>query len=149
MKCKTKALFAALAVLVVVGIEPAIASPIAVISGPYQILPGQTITLNGAGSYDTTPGAVLSYAWDLDANGIFNDAVSATATFTAGNTALYGQSFPVFLRVTDNFGATATTGSTVTVVKELPAAVPEPFSTALFAIGALAFSAARRTKRRN
>jgi hypothetical protein len=147
MKLKAKTLLATAGVLTGLGIGSAVASPIAVISGPYDILPGQTIKLSGASSYDSVPGAILSYAWDLDNDGLFNYSVSVAPNFTVGKAELPGESFVIALKVTDNFGISATTGSTVTVVKELPpAVVPEPVSVALFGVGALALSMGRRKR---
>lgn len=147
MKSKAKTLMLAAAVMMGIGVAPCMAAPIAIISGPYTILPGQTITLSGAASYDTTPNASLSFAWDLNNDGVFNDSAAVAPSFTVGSAALIGSNYVVALQVTDSFGAHAVTASTVTVVKELPpAVVPEPVSLALFGVGALGLSAIRRKR---
>jgi len=60
---------------------------------------GATVTLDASDSHHGRPDrAIVSYHWDLDNDGQYDDAtgVTATRTFTA-----YG-SYPVGLRVTDN-----------------------------------------------
>ena len=102
--------------------------PTAVAGGPYTVAEGSSITLDGAGSSDVDPGDTLTYAWDLDNDGVFESA-GATANFTA----LDGPaSHPVALQVCDpqaacdtdttavnvtNVGPTAAAGADVTVYR--------------------------------
>ena len=92
--------------------------PIADANGPYTGVIeyiAVPITLDGTGSYDPD-GTIVSYDWDLDDDGEFDDAVGAmpTVTFTApysGN---------IRLKVTDNNGATDTDTTTLTITKYSP-----------------------------
>jgi hypothetical protein len=61
---------------------------------------------------DEAPASSLSFAWDLDSDGEFDDSTSATPTF--GPTAQEGD-HTVRLRVTDAKGASAVDTTTVTV----------------------------------
>ncbi len=77
---------------------------------------GQTVTLDGTGSFDPD-GDAITFAWS--APGItFNEPTSATpsALFPLGSTT-------VTLNVTDSFGASGTATATVRVVDSLPPAV--------------------------
>ena len=87
-------------------------APTAEAGGPYAAIIGQAITLNGSA---TDPGAAdrgsLSYAWDLDNDGQYDDAAVANP-----NKIFYSVgSFPVGLRVTDKDGGSSTDNATVQV----------------------------------
>jgi PKD repeat protein len=71
-------------------------------------------TLDGTGSADPD-GGPLSYAWDLDGDGAYDDATTPTAsrTYPVGVTA-------VGLRVTDQAGGTATATTTITATNTGP-----------------------------
>ncbi len=60
-----------------------------------------TVNFNGSGSSDPDAGDLLSFAWDLDGNGAFDNGTAAQASF------VYGQpgSYTASLRVTDSNGA--------------------------------------------
>jgi glucose/arabinose dehydrogenase len=62
------------------------------------------VDFSGSGSSDPDPGDTLSYAWDLDADGQYDDAATATAQYTYNSAG----SYLVGLKVTDNHGASAT-----------------------------------------
>ncbi len=66
------------------------------------------VAFNASASSDPDAGDTLTYAWDLDGNGLYNDAtgVSTSRTYGAGNVT-------VGLQVTDSHGATATTTRTI------------------------------------
>ncbi|TWU59230.1 Inner spore coat protein H [Rubripirellula tenax] len=85
-------------------------APTAEAGGPYTGTVGGTINLSGATSTDSD-GTIASYAWDLDNDGLYDDAITATATFNAAATG----TFTVGLQVTDDDGATSTDTATVTV----------------------------------
>jgi len=63
---------------------PANVPPVSDPNGPYEASPNSTITLNGCGSYDPDPGDEITYAWDLDEDGQYDDAsgVSVTTSFS-------------------------------------------------------------------
>ncbi len=63
-----------------------------------------TVAFDGSTSSDPNPGDTLSYAWDLDGDGQFDDATVVAPTFT------YAAAGPVnaALKVTDQLGASGT-----------------------------------------
>ena len=72
------------------------------------------LTRYGSGSYDIDPGdSIVSYAWDLDNDGDFDDSTAQKPSFTAGPTP--GTLYPICLKVTDSFGETDIGCTTVTV----------------------------------
>jgi hypothetical protein len=90
--------------------------PVANANGPYVGFIGEPITFNGAGSYDPD-GTIVNYNWDLDDDGVFDDATGAIPTKTwdapySGN---------ISLRVTDDNGATDIDSTTLTV--KIPATI--------------------------
>jgi PKD repeat protein len=76
-----------------------------------------TVAFNGTGSSDPE-GRPLTYAWDLDADGAYDDstAVQPSYTYTAAG------SYTVSLRVTDNLGASDTDSVVITVGNTPPIA---------------------------
>ncbi len=63
-----------------------------------------TVSFDGSGSTPAQPGDTLTYAWDLDGDGQFNDSTAVAPTFvypTAGG-------YTARLKVTDQRGASAT-----------------------------------------
>jgi PKD repeat protein len=73
--------------------------------------PREEVTLTGAGSDEN--GFVTGFAWDLDADGAFDDGSAAQVKHgfpTPGN-------YPVALRLTDNDGAAAVVQAVVQVGK--------------------------------
>ena len=93
-------------------------APIAEAGGPYTTSEGTLVVLDGAASSDED--GPLTYAWDLDNDGEFDDAISATAAITPDDGPT---SFVVGLRVTDSDGETATDVATVEVFNVAPTAV--------------------------
>ncbi len=75
-------------------------------SGPAPL----TVQFDGAGSSDPD-GSALTYAWDLDGDGQFDDSTAVNPTYTYVAQALV----PVKLRVTDPGGLSGTTTVNVTV----------------------------------
>jgi large repetitive protein len=73
-----------------------------------------TVNFDGSGSADQdSDGSIVSYAWDLDNNGSYDDAAGPTA----GNSWSAAGTYTVGLQVVDNDGAIATDSVTVTVVE--------------------------------
>jgi hypothetical protein len=91
--------------------------PTADADGPYSTQEGTDVTLNGGGSSDPDTGDSLTYAWDFDNDGAFDDATGVSPTFP--NVGRDGV-FTVRLRVTDTAGATDEDSSTVTVTNVAP-----------------------------
>ncbi len=57
-------------------------APTADAGGPYTVAEGGSVALDGTASSDLD-GDSLTYAWDLDNDGTFDDSTSATPTFSA------------------------------------------------------------------
>jgi PKD repeat protein len=77
--------------------------------GPYSVAEASNVTLTGSG---TDPqGSPLTYEWDLDNDGQYDDATGTTAVFHGVDDGTY----IVGLRVTDPAGASGTDTATVTV----------------------------------
>lgn len=77
------------------------------------------VHFDGSASSDADPSDTLDFAWDLDADGAFDDAIGAAPTFTFASSG----SYPVRLRVTDPHGASAVASLTVNVDNTPPLAV--------------------------
>jgi methionine-rich copper-binding protein CopC len=92
--------------------------PVADAGGPYSTPEGSSVTLSGAGSSDPENDA-LTFAWDLDGDGAFDDATGPSASFAG----IDGPStHTVSLRVCDTANACATTSTTVQVNNVPPVA---------------------------
>lgn len=129
------------------GPGPAI-DPKAVIALLNDILFGDSLTLDGLGSFDTD-GTVDQYEWDLDYDGsTFRADFTGGPAFSLTSTdyALWsaGGLFNVGLRVTDNDGGTDIASTTIQV--NLPALIPEPTTLALFGLGLFGLGIARRRR---
>ena len=94
--------------------------------GPYLASRNVAFPLDATASFDPDPVDPLTYAWDLNNDGVFGDAVGATPNATFAN---YG-TFTIAVRVTDSGanGLTATCAriaySTVEVGNHAPVANP-------------------------
>ncbi|HEX8913117.1 MAG TPA: PQQ-dependent sugar dehydrogenase, partial [Humisphaera sp.] len=75
-----------------------------------------TVQFSAAGSTDPNPGETLTYAWDLDGDGAYNDSTDVAPSFTYAATGTY----TVRLRVTDRTGATGTASLAVSVGNSAP-----------------------------
>ncbi|UCB58099.1 MAG: PKD domain-containing protein [Thermoplasmatales archaeon] len=84
--------------------------PIANANGPYTGQTGELIQLDGTGSYDSD-GNIVSYEWDLDNDGMYDDATGATPTFSWTTSGTH----PISLKVTDDDGSTDTDDTTVEI----------------------------------
>jgi PKD repeat protein len=90
--------------------------PVAHVNGPYETWICHTITLDGSGSYDPDEPVgdrIVSYEWDLDNDGEYDDAFVVNPEFHKDTEGVY----TVRLKVTDTFGATDTDWTTVVVKK--------------------------------
>ena len=89
------------------------------------------VAFNGAGSTDPE-GDTLTYAWDLDDDGLFDDGASAQAAFTY----VTPGARTVRLRVTDS-GGLSDVAAVVVVAHNTPpvASIASPIATATWAVG--------------
>jgi hypothetical protein len=94
-------------------VQSASSTPTANAGGPYTGGPGSTITLDGTASFDPD-GSGLSYRWDLDQDGQYDDSSSATPSFTIPSGAAAGTIYTVCLEVAN---ATATSSASCSSVK--------------------------------
>ncbi|MGE0375219.1 MAG: Ig-like domain-containing protein, partial [Planctomycetaceae bacterium] len=90
--------------------------------GPYQVDEGRMVMLDGSQSTDPD-GTIVTYEWDFDGDGQFDDATGPTPTFDA--TMLDGPSQvnpAVRLRVTDDSGLTDEASAVINVANVAPMA---------------------------
>ncbi len=92
--------------------------PVADAGGSYTVPEGSGITLDGTGSSDPDPGDTLTYAWDLDNDGVFETAGAAPDFAGIDGPATQ----PVTLQVCDPQAACDTDATTVEVTNVGPAA---------------------------
>ena len=99
--------------------------PVADPGGPYNVLEGDDVDLDGRASTDPDAGdTIFEYAWDLNDDGIFGDRATAVATITwleiersiCGGTCDINVAYPVALQVSDPHGATGITATDLTVL---------------------------------
>jgi PKD repeat protein len=104
---------------------PANNPPVALANGPYSGTVRNAVTLDGSGSYDPDSGdSIAGYAWDLDNDGLYDDATGATPSYTWNSAATY----LIWLKVTDTHGATDTDSAWVYIESQ-----PQPCSAAFIA----------------
>ncbi len=109
-------------------------APTASAGGPYNTVEGADVQLDASAS----TGTGLTYAWDFDNDGQYDDATGVNPTFD-----LVGRDgvFPVSVKVTDSDGAYATASTTVTVANVAPVvgtittSSPKPENTAVTVSG--------------
>ena len=80
------------------------------------------VTFNGSASTDPDAGDALTYAWDLDGDGLFDAATSAQPTFNYTTPGTY----TVTLKVTDTGGAFSTATVVITVQAPAPGSGTRP-----------------------
>jgi hypothetical protein len=98
--------------------------PTAIAGGPYNTLEGADIQLNAGASSDPQ-GSALTFAWDFDNDGQFDDASGATPTFTnVGRDDVY----VLRVRVTDPHGAFDDAATTVRIFNVAPSVVLSPIA---------------------
>ena len=90
------------------------------------------VEFDATGSTDPDAGDVLSYAWDLDGNGLYNDSTTAKPTWTYSSAA----NITVKLKVTDKGGLVSTDTVVIGAGNELPnAQIDTPTSALQWAVG--------------
>jgi hypothetical protein len=100
-------------------------APIADAGGPYAIAEGSPLALDASGSSDADADP-LTYSWDLNGDGVFDDATGANPTLDwsqlealgAGDDGVYS----ISVQVDDGFGGTDQAETTFTVENEAPKA---------------------------
>src|SRR5262249_36121189 len=100
-------------------------APTANAGGPYTIHEGDSLTLNASASSDPD-GDQLTYFWDVNGDGNFNDAAGVNPTLSWQQLQALGindgpASFNVYVRVDDGHGHVVTsTATTLTVFDTAP-----------------------------
>ena len=89
--------------------------PVAVIGGPYTGVEGQPVQLDASGSSDPN-GGPLSYAWDLNNDGLYDNATGPMPSAAWPDNGVY----TIGLLVTDSVGLTGTASTTVTIANADP-----------------------------
>ena len=85
-------------------------APSADAGGPYFGTTADTISLSASASEDSD-GNIASYAWDLDNDGVYDDATGVTASYTSTTEG----TFVVGLQVTDDDGETIVDTGTIKI----------------------------------
>jgi hypothetical protein len=99
---------------------------------PPVVTAGQSVTLNGSGSYAVDGASITDYKWDLDGSGKY--ATDSGSTPTLAHVFNTPGTVTVGLKVTDSHGQTATTTHTITV----GAAISGPYALAVLETPGLA-----------
>ena len=114
------------------------ALPIAAVGGPYTVDEGGSLVLD-AGLSDPGDLGPITWDWDLDDDGLFDDASGPTAPFDAGS--LDGPSAaPVAVQVTDRCGRSVGSSAAVLVANVAPELSALSFSPAGSVAELLSFS---------
>ncbi|HEX9259054.1 MAG TPA: PKD domain-containing protein, partial [Acidimicrobiales bacterium] len=98
-----------------VTVPPVNAPPVARVTAPVSVAEGGLITFDASTSSDPEAG-VLTFAWDTDADGDFDDSTAATVEVPAGGPGTRA----AVVKVTDPKGAAAAASATVTVLNAAP-----------------------------
>ena len=100
-------------------------APVADAGGPYTVVEGQPLHLDASGSSDVD-GDPLTYTWDLNGDGVYDDATGVSPTLSwsqlAGRSINDGPAtFPVSVKVDDGLGGvTVSPVTTLTIVNAPP-----------------------------
>jgi len=92
-------------------------SPVADANGDYFCNEGIIVALDASASIDSVDSS-LDYAWDLDADGLYDDAIGVSPNFVC----LDDGNYSVSVEATDDAGHSDTADSTVTVSNVAPVA---------------------------
>ncbi|ORJ53140.1 beta-propeller fold lactonase family protein, partial [Geothermobacter hydrogeniphilus] len=92
--------------------------PVIDAGGPYTLATGQDLRLDAGASYDLDPCSAYDYAWDIDGDGLYDDATGMTPTVPWSRLASLPVGVPVGIsvRATDTAGGTEFYASTTVVV---------------------------------
>jgi hypothetical protein len=91
-------------------------SAVAVATSPTSGSVPLTVSFDATGSIPAVPGDTLTYAWDLDGDGQFDDSSSATPSFQYNSTG----TFEVHVQVTDQRGAVSVSAPITVLVGNDP-----------------------------
>ncbi|MEJ0059363.1 MAG: PKD domain-containing protein [Terricaulis sp.] len=95
------------------------AAPVVSAGGPYYAQVGQAVVIAAtANDANTADGDVISYAWDLDNDGQFDDAATLSPTLSGADITTLGLGVgdhTITLRVTDAAGVATTSAVTLTI----------------------------------
>jgi len=97
-------------------------APLVNAGGPYTVFLGRDLVLDGSASSDPDAAfgdSIVSYAWDLDNDGQFDDAIGVDPTIAAATLAGLGLNpgtHTIGLRVTDSFGLSAVGSTTINLL---------------------------------
>jgi PKD repeat protein len=100
----------------IVTVQPSNQPPVADAGGPYTVNEGSEVSLDASGSSDPDPDDALTYEWDLDNDGEYDDVTGETPTYTW----MDDGSYSVGLMVTDTLLLSDTDTTTVTVNNVAP-----------------------------
>jgi ELWxxDGT repeat protein len=97
--------------------------PAASAGGPYTVVSGRLTALDGSASTDPDPAETLTFAWDLDSDGVFGETgVNASRGDETGPNPVFsatglapGQAVTVTLRVTSFAGLSGTASAVVNI----------------------------------
>jgi hypothetical protein len=99
-----------------------VATPEPDAGGPYAVVEGASVALDAsATTHATQDPATLTYAWDFDGDGSYDDATGITPSFSAAN-ADGPSSITVGLQVTDANNVSATDTAVINVSNAVPTA---------------------------
>ena len=93
-------------------------APVSDPNGPYLASADSCITLDGTGSYDPDPDDPITYEWDLNNDGEFDDSSGPQPPFCVGPD--IGMVYDICLKVTDFNGDTDVRCTTVTITPNQP-----------------------------
>jgi PKD repeat protein len=100
--------------------------PVADAGGPYITGTAEAVTLDGSASFDPNAAsgdAVVSYEWDIDDDGVFDDAAGDKPVISEDTVTTLGLGVhSISLRVTDTSGATGTAETTLGIYVNEPVA---------------------------
>ena len=101
-------------------------APLAASGGPYVVEAGNILSLIASGATDPDASSgdrIVTYAWDLNGDGQYDDLVTTDATATAPYSQIASLglgSHPMGLQVTDTLGLTGTATTTLSIVDTTP-----------------------------